>query len=62
MTEQHRPNPGHRDEPEEGTTFKREGPKPADAPSGESVEEMNRAAEESARRNIRPDDATNPSS
>jgi hypothetical protein len=56
MTEQHRqPHQVNRDEAEEGTTFKREGPTPADAPSGDSVEEMNRAAEESTRRNIRPD-------
>ena len=37
-------------------TFKREGPDPAKGDSGESIDEMNDAAEESVEQNIAPDD------
>ena len=43
--------------PGEGTTFKREGPAPADSDSGSTVEEMNQAAEDSVLANVGPDDA-----
>jgi hypothetical protein len=43
---------------EGGTTFKREGPAPAEKDSGRNVEEMNRAAEDSLVRNVTPDEQT----
>ncbi len=39
-----------------GETFKREGPAPATNDSGETVEDMNREAEESLVRNVEPDE------
>jgi hypothetical protein len=41
-----------------GATFKREGPTPATRDSGDSVAEMNRAAEDSVVRNVTPDEQT----
>jgi hypothetical protein len=41
-----------------GATFKREGPTPATRDSGGSVDEMNRAAEDSIVRNVTPDEQT----
>jgi hypothetical protein len=43
---------------EPGETFKREGPTPAANDSGGTVDEMNRAAEESVIRNVTPDEQT----
>jgi hypothetical protein len=42
----------------EAETFKREGPTPPANSTGNSIEDMNRAAEESLVRNIRPDEGT----
>jgi hypothetical protein len=42
-------------ESSEHTTFAREGPTPPQNDTGETVEEMNRAAEDALLRNIRPD-------
>jgi hypothetical protein len=42
----------------EAETFKREGPTPPGNSTGESIDDMNRAAEESVVRNIRPDEHT----
>ena len=39
------------------TTFKREGPVPAGRDTGDSVDDMNRAAEQSIVRNVEPDEA-----
>lgn len=38
-----------------GETFKREGPEPAENPTGRNVEEMNREAEDAVIRNVEPD-------
>ena len=53
------PNQQHEAPRERGTaeTFKREGPAPAAGDTGDTVEEMNKKAEESVIRNIRPDEA-----
>jgi hypothetical protein len=42
----------------EAETFKREGPTPPGNSTGNSIDDMNRAAEESLVRNIRPDEGT----
>ena len=39
----------------EGTTFAREGPTPPQIDTGDSVDEMNKAAEAALRRNIAPE-------
>jgi hypothetical protein len=51
------PNAGSIEDAGDGTTFKREGPEPSRNDSGETVEEMNRAAEDALLRNVTPDEA-----
>ena len=57
MTERTRQDDAPRADANVGEAFKREGPTPATEDTGETVEEMNREAEKSFTRNIRPEDA-----
>jgi len=56
-TDQQRVERERDDTPADGTAFKREGPTSADADTGDTVEEMNRAAEDALLKNVRPDEA-----
>ena len=50
--------PAQSEHDDAGATFKREGPTPATEDTGRTVEEMNRAAEDSLIRNTTPDQQT----
>jgi hypothetical protein len=56
MNDQHRRDEDERTRPSEEATFAREGPNPPRNDSGQSVEEMNRKAEDALLRNVRPDE------
>ena len=58
MTNERQANDTTRDDRDVGEAFKREGPTPASEDTGDTVDEMNREAERSIIRNIRPEDTT----
>jgi hypothetical protein len=55
-TPQRRDGDSDQNESSTESTFAREGPSPPQNDTGQSVDEMNRRAEESVLRNVRPDE------